>query len=268
MVSRLNHKNLALFPRQFGAIALGVMAIVLPACSSNEEVEDLGGTNVTTEEVAENPEALDNQLVTIRSNVKKTVGDSAFLVEDEALLGGESILVINTTGQPFTLPQDDDTEVQITGEVSPFVVADVNREFNLALDPEIFVEYETKPALLAESLALSPDPGEVTENPGNFYNKQIAIEGDIDEVLSANTFTMNDADLFGGEDLMVINLSPDTIPADGGTVTVTGVLRPFVKADFDKEYDLQWDLSVEEKLEAEYTNKPVFVADKVYPGAQ
>lgn len=268
MVSRLNRKSLAPYTRQFSAIALGAMALVLPACSTNEQAEDLGGTNVTTEEVAENPEALDNQLVTIRSNVKETVGDSAFLVEDESLVGGESILVVNTTGKPFTLPQDKDTEVQITGEVTPFAVADVNKEFNLALDPETFGKYETKPALLAKSLALSPDPGEVTEDPENFYNKPIAVEGKIDEVMSANTFTMNDPDLFGGEDLMVIALSPDMIPKDGGTVTVTGVLRPFVKADFDKEYDLKWDLSVEEKVEAEYTNKPVFVADEVYPGAQ
>lgn len=220
-----------------------------------------------TEEVARDPQALDNQLVTIRSKVKKTVGDSAFVVDDKTL-GGDNILVVNTTGKPFILPQDDDVEVQVTGEVAPFNVADANREFNLVLEPQIFAEYENQPALMAESLALAPNPGEVTDNPANFYNKEIAIEGKVDEITSPNTFIMNDPNLFGGEDLMVLNLSPQAITEAGDTVTIIGVLRPFVKADFDKDYDLKWDLSVQEKLEVEYTNKPVFIADEIYPRAQ
>lgn len=268
MVNRLNRNNLTPWTGKAGTLALGILALLLPACSSNEEVENAGGANVTTEEVASDPEALDNQLVTIRSNIKETVGESAFLVEDEKLVGGESILIVNTTGKPFVLPQDDDVEVQITGEVTPFSVADVNQEFNLALEPEIFEEYDTKPALIAKSLALAPDPGEVTDNPETFYNKEIAIEGKVDEIVSVDSFTLNDPDLFGGQDLLVLNLAPEAVSEAGEALVVTGVLRPFVKAEFDKDYDLKWDLSVQEKIEAEYTNKPVFVADGVYPNVE
>jgi len=50
-------------------------------------------------------------------------------------------------------------------------------------------------------------------------------------------------------------------------VAVTGVLRSFVLAQLEREYDLQWDLTLKQKLEAEYTNKPVLVATGVYPSA-
>lgn len=45
MVNRLNRRNMTLLIHQFGAIALGIMAIALPACSSNDEVENGGSTN-------------------------------------------------------------------------------------------------------------------------------------------------------------------------------------------------------------------------------
>ncbi|WP_170943969.1 hypothetical protein [Leptolyngbya sp. BC1307] len=48
---------------------------------------------------------------------------------------------------------------------------------------------------------------------------------------------------------------------------VTGVLRSYIRSDFDRDYDLQWDLSVKENIEAEYEQKPVFVADSIYPSA-
>ncbi|MDY6937613.1 MAG: hypothetical protein SWY16_08090 [Cyanobacteriota bacterium] len=250
------------------SLALALGAIVLPACSTTEETEAGGGVNVTTEEVASDPEALDNQLVTIRSAIVEKVSDTSFLVEDETLVGGEQILVINTTGEPFIFPSDDDTEIQITGEVTPFVLADVEREFNLGLDPEVYVEYETKPAIVATSLALAPDPGEITENPEAFYNQRIAVEGEVDEIRSAETFTLDEEQLFGGEDLLVVNLNPTATMKESETVTVTGVLRPFVEAEFEKDYELGWDLNVKEQIEAEYSEKPVFVADEVYPSRQ
>ncbi len=65
----------------------------------------------------------------------------------------------------------------------------------------------------------------------------------------------------------VLNPKPKTAIKDDEVVAVTGVLRPFVLAEFEREYELGWDLKLKEKLEAEYETKPVFVADSVYPSA-
>ncbi|MDY6902466.1 MAG: hypothetical protein SWZ49_31025, partial [Cyanobacteriota bacterium] len=83
----------------------------------------------------------------------------------------------------------------------------------------------------------------------------------------ANIFTLDEEKLFGATDLLVLNPKPKVPVKDDEVVAVTGVLRPFVLAEFEREYDLGWDLKLKQKLEADYSTKPVFVADSVYPSA-
>jgi len=244
--------------------ALLLSTTLITACTSEpEETTPNADSNVTTEEVAEQTEKVEGQSVTVRSEVKKKVDETSFMLDND----GEDILVINTSGEPFALPTEDDTAIQVTGKVQDLVLVDIERDYDLDLDPEIYAEYETKPALLANSLALAPDPGEITQNPEKFYDLAIAVEGEVEEILDGTSFTLDEEQLFGATDLLVIN-TPVTEALDGEKVTVTGKLRKFVLAEFEQDYDLTWDLDVKNKLEAEYTDKPVFVADSLYPTAQ
>ena len=249
-----------------GAILLAIMAFVLPACS-NDEANVPGAGNVTTEEVANNTDALAGKTVTVRSEPKEKVGPASFTVSDEKFFGDESILVVNASGEPFTLPADDDIEIQVTGVVRNLVIADVEREYNLKLDKQYYLEYENKPAIIAQSIALSPDPGDITKNPEKYYNQRLAVVGEVEDIQDANTFTLDEEKLFGATDLLVLNPKPKVAVKDDEVVAVTGVLRPFVLAEFEKEYDLGWDLKLKQKIEADYSTKPVFVADSVYPSA-
>ncbi len=52
---------------------------------------------------------------------------------------------------------------------------------------------------------------------------------------------------------------------DDQKVVATGVLRPFVVADIERDYDLTWDLNLQKQLEAQYSKKPVLVVESVYP---
>ncbi|MBV6625968.1 MAG: hypothetical protein KI793_24060 [Rivularia sp. (in: Bacteria)] len=249
-----------------GAIALALMLLVLPACS-NDDSNVTGAGNVTTKEVANNAAALDGKTVTVRSEPKSKVGPTSFTVSDEKFFGSEPILVVNASGQPFVLPEDDDTEIQVTGIVRNFVIADVEKEYSLDLDEQYYVEFENKPAIIAQSMALSPDPGDITKNPDKYYNKRLAVVGEVEDIQDANTFTLDEEKLFGATDLLVLNPKPKTAIKDDEVVAITGVLRPFVLAEFEREYDLGWDLQLKQKIEAEYKTKPVFVADSVYPSA-
>lgn len=245
-------------------MSLLLLATVTTACTAeSDQANPNADSNVTTEEVAEQTETVEGQAVTVRSEVKRQVGESSFTLDNR----GEEILVVNTSGKPFVLPEDEDIAIQATGKVQNFVLVDVERDYDLDLDPEIYAEYETQPALLANSLALAPDPGEITQNPEKFYDLAIAVEGEVEEIIDANTFKLDEEQLFGATDLLVIN-TPITEALDGETVTVTGQLRKFVLAEFESDYDLTWDLDVKNKLEAEYSDKPVFVADSLYPKAQ
>lgn len=222
--------------------------------------------NVTTEEVAEDTDELLGQTVTIRSNVLESVEPFTFTVADQEFFGGEDIIVVNASGEVFELPEDD-TEVQITGEVAEFVVADIESNYGLDLDPDLYVEYTDKPALIAESLALAPEPGEITEDPTQYYGQTLAVTGEVEEIYDANTFTLDEDELLGGDDLLVVVTNPTEMVEDGQTVAVTGELRSFIVADLEKDYDLTWDLDIQEQIEAEYSDRPVLVVDDVYPSA-
>jgi len=270
-----------------GAIALALAAIVLPACTNqletNRPAAPTGETatnapvsptgNTTTEEVTDNTAQLIGKTVTIRSEPVKKVGNNTFTVSDEEFFGNETILVVNASGQPLALPTDD-TEVQVTGEVRRFVIADVNRDYNfLNLEPNLYVDYEGKPAIIAQSIAPAPAPGEITSNPKQYYGRTLAVTGEVEKILSPNTFTLDEDQLFGASDLLVLVANPktgniaNTAVKEDETVAVTGVLRPLVVADLEREYGFNWDEGFVKQLEAEYRQKPVLVVQSVYQSA-
>ena len=225
-----------------------------------------GTDNVTAEEVAENTEDLIGQTVTIRSDALASVEPYTFTVADDEFFDGDEIVVVNASGEVFELPQDN-TEVQVTGEVAQFVIADLESEYDLDFDPDLYVDYEDSPAIIAESLAIAPEPGEITEDPSQYYGQTLAVTGEIEQMYGMNTFTLDEDELFGANDLLVVVPNSNEMVEEGETVAVTGELRSFVLADLERDYDLTWDLDMQEEIEAEYTEKPVLVVDRIYDSA-
>ncbi|EAZ91523.1 hypothetical protein [Crocosphaera chwakensis] len=261
-----------------GGIALGVTTLLLPGCQTADEIEE-GRTNVTTEDLATDDlegatgaggeEILVGQEVTIRAPVKEEISDQAFVVQAE---DGTDVLVINSPGQPATLPGDD-TPIQVTGEVVEFVIADVEVDYGLELDNDLFVDYETEPAIVAESIALAPTPEQLAEGDAQpFYDQVIAVEGDVGSILSSNTFALYEEGWIDDRGLLVIGVdraldAENTALQEGETVTVTGRLRDFDLAVLEQEYNLGLDEEEAAEFEARYTDRPVIVAEEVFPSA-
>ncbi|MBD2199542.1 MULTISPECIES: hypothetical protein [Calothrix] len=252
-----------------GTIALALSTTLLGACSNNLDQEAAAPeTNVTTEEVTDNTSQLIGKTVTVRSTPIRTLGPSTFTISDKQFFGTEPIIVVNASGKPFTLPSDPNVPIQVTGQVNKFVITDINRNYNLGLDPNLYKEYESQAAIIAQSIALAPKPGEITTNPKLYYGKTLAVTGEVENIRNANSFTLDEDKLFGGQDLLVIRAgTPKGTVNQGEKVAVTGVLRPFVVAELERDYDLNWDLTLQKQLEAEYSNRPVLVANEVYPSA-
>lgn len=269
-----------------GAIALALSALLLPACGiepettvteTEEEVavgdEDPAEVseeyNVQAGDITGNVEEYIGQTVSVRAEAEEAIGESAFLLQDDQLFGGAEIIAFNASGTPFLLPDDEPTEqVQVTGEVRQLVLADLETEYGLDLDPTLYAEYEDRPAIIAQSITLAPDPEEISEEPSAYYDQRIAVSGELGEQLGPNTFTIQEEQLFGGEEVLVVGTGDVLTLEEGEEIVVTGVLRPYVQAEFERDYDLTWDLDVQQEIEAEYTNEPVLVADEVYPSAQ
>lgn len=250
-------------------VGMLLAATMASACTAGPEstTTPAEADNVTSEDVIDETESLIGQSVSIRGEVQDTVGETSFLIRDNQFFDDDAILVINASGEPMFLPEVGETQVQVTGEVQQFILADIETAYDLTLDPELYADYEELPVIIAQSIALAPDPGDITANPERYYNLVIAVEGEIEDVLAPDIFTLDEDQLFGGDDLLVIGTKDMADIKDEEVVTVTGVLRPYIKAEFERDYDLNWDLSVEENIESEYTEKPVFVAEEIYPSA-
>lgn len=270
MVFRKVNFSLASSLKMTGAIALIAAAVVLPACSQpevDEEVSEATQENVDTAELTNEVEQLVGETVTVRNEAAEMVGEYAFLLSADQLFGGEQILVINASEEGLYLVEGDDTQVQVTGEVRELSTAEIEQEFGLVLDPELFAEYEQKPAIIAQSVALAPDPADIANDPEQYYDKRIAVKGEVSESLDTNFISIENEAFLAGEDLLVLNPDEAMDFQTDEAVVMTGVLKPFVAAEFENDYNLSWDLDLKQKLEAEYETRPVFVADEVYPSA-
>lgn len=251
--------------KQSSALLLALTAILVGGEYSHLQAQEVDG-NTTIEDIEEENVVVGEE-VTVRGEVEEVESGVSFVIEEEGILEGDKVLVINVSEQ--IIPEgSDDLKLQVTGEIGTLVLADVEREYGLDLDPQLYVEYETKPVIFATYMVASPDLEDVSENPDSYYSQEIAVEGEVDEIRSDYTFTLKENELIADDDLLIINASGEPIPQEDEQVVVTGTVRPYIKAEFERDYDLDWDLDVQEEIEAEYTEKPVLVIDGIYPSAQ
>ena len=251
---------------QGSAILLGIATIFIATEYSTLQAQETDG-NTTIEEIAEDENTTLGEEVTVRGEVEEVEPGVSFAIEEEDLFEEDQVLVINVSEQ--VVPEDvEDFRIQVTGEIGTLVLADVERDYGLDLDPELYTEYETKPVIFASYIVAAPELEAVSEDPEFYYDREIALEGEVGEIRNDYSFILKEDQLIGGDDLLMINATGEAIPEQDQAVVVTGVVRSFVKADFEKDYDLTWDLDVQEEIEAEYTNKPVLVVDSIYPVAE
>lgn len=247
-----------------GAIAITLITMFFGGCNYREPGATAPNRNITAQEVAEQTKQLIGQKVTVRSEVIRQVSPSAFTISDEQFLGSGEILVVNATGEPFTFPPQG-IEIQTTGEVRLLDISTITKEFDLELQPETYEDYENQPVIIAQSLAIAPKLSEITKNPHLFYYRTVAVEADIEKVLDSMAFTLEEEQLIDGRNLLVFNPTPVQALRPDQNVVVTGVIRPFVVSELDKDYKLTQNFNVQKTVEAEYKNKPVLIAQEVFP---
>lgn len=221
-------------------------------------------TNIS--EMANNTDELIGKSVTIRSKAIQKIGLSSFTVSDARFFNGEPIVVINASGVPFDLPLDHNTAVQVTGQVRNLVIPEIEREFNLSIQNEDYRDYINKPAIIAQHLILAPQPGQISQRPEQYYRRQVAVTGKVENIRSPVLLTLDENQLFGGQDLLVLLTAPPKVAINQGqTVSVIGEVRPFVVTEIEQDYNFTWNLNVKRELEAEYGNRTILVAEIVYP---
>ncbi|MBE9104710.1 hypothetical protein IQ229_07065 [Nostoc cf. edaphicum LEGE 07299] len=243
-------------------VFLVAIALVVRSCSFFEAKPTISNTS----EIAENTEEFIGNSVTIKSRVIRKIGSSSFTVNDARFFRGEPLVVVNASGVPFNLPSDENIKVQVTGQVRNLVIPKIEQEFNLNIQDEYYKDYINQPAIVARYIVLAPQSGQITQRPEQYYRRQVAVTGEVENIRSPVLLTLDENQLFGGQDLLVLLKAPPKVAINQGqTVSIIGKVRPFVIAEIEQDYDFTWDLNVKRELEVEYGNRPVLVADTIYP---
>ena len=107
------------------------------------------------------------------------------------------------------------------------------------------------------------DVEDVAEDTNQLIGTTVTLNGEVEEILSPTTFVLEeDGQVFNDDRVLVVL---DTVPAqpilEEQNIQVVGTVRQLVVGEFERDYDLTWDLEVKRKLEAEYSNVPTVVAD-------
>lgn len=252
-----------------GAIALGLTVSLLGACNVFDPNDQAGQGNVTSEDVTdiEPGSPAIGETVTIRSGIVETLDDSGFVMESG---DGGRILVINPTGTLFT-PPEQDIPIQVTGRLDMFSSDAGAQQYGTALDPTLYNEYDQQPVIIADNFALAPRPQDLWDAPDEYFEQTIAVEGDLRSLEeSDNAFALFEEGWMSDTGVLVIGVSQlvDISSLDDGeNIVVTGQARPADEALL-REAGFGWDDAQIQDFLERYENRPVIVAEEVYPSAE
>lgn len=231
----------------YGAIAV-LLLVALPACTMVNS--DSSNTGTTINKINQQPNAnLIGKTVTVNGEVEEVISPKAFIIEGDRFFNDPELLVLNLSGSPIV----NDSNIQVTGTVRQFLKSEIERDFGLNLAQELATKFTDKPVLVATAVTLTPEPGEVAEEPAPFIGKNVTLNGRVAEVIAPNVFTLDDEELIGGKELLIVG-NAGAINA-GQTVRVTGSIRKFVAAELD--------IKLQPRLIAEYEGKAAAIARSI-----
>ena len=248
---------------KFRVFAIASTLIILSACSNSSSVAiDTSGL-VDVADITQNAKGYLGKTVLVRNDVIETVGEKGLVLDKDRAFSGETILVISISPMPSIFFNDKTPEVLVNGTVERMNFTNIEQKYGLKLDRNLYNQYETKPVIIAQSLLLSPDPEDLTNNPELYYGKPLAVEGELEDLKPYGVFELDEEQVFGGEDLLVVQPNPRIELNQEKKAIVYGKLRPFIVVELERDYDLGWDLSIQEEIEVEYEQKAIFVAEKI-----
>jgi len=106
---------------------------------------------------------------------------------------------------------------------------------------------------------------QVEENPKSYIGRQISVDAEIEHVVGPRVFTIDEPN-WGDLDRELLVYVPSPLAAavrEDDRVTITGEVKPFLRADFDREWG--W-LGIERELEISLSKRPVLVASQIVGG--
>ncbi len=165
----------------FAALALSSF-LFLASCgdSAADRANEVGG--VTARQIVENPAAYVGKTVNVTGQVEEILGPRAFTMDSGLSIG--ELLVIGRDPYPQVPDVANRAYVvsdlaSVTGVVRLFVAADIEREIGWDLDPQIEIEYNSRPVLVVQNVSFRPNPDRsATQNTNTL---QTGVNGNMSQ---------------------------------------------------------------------------------------
>lgn len=111
--------------------------------------------------------------------------------------------------------------------------------------------------------ALQLSAGQIAANPAQYYGRAVQVRAEVEDLRGPQLFTLDEDRAFAGPDVLV--LAPNRVPQlqTDQDVTVTGQLRPLVRADFERDYDWFSTDALQPEVEVTFRERPVIIADSI-----
>jgi len=126
---------------------------------SDNTMHSATGTSVATPisagKLAREAKHYYGKTVTVRAEVEDVLGNNMFTLDEDSVLAGSDVLVLVPRGVANALTHDQ--KVVVTGQVRPFVEADLDRDFDWfdngkLVDVKTKVDWKTRPVIVAETI--------------------------------------------------------------------------------------------------------------------
>jgi hypothetical protein len=107
--------------------------------------------------------------------------------------------------------------------------------------------------------------GKLAKHSKDYYGKTVTVKAEVEDVLGAKMFTLDeDALLTGADVLVMVPRGVTAVLAHDQKVIVTGTVRPYVEKDLDKDFDFFEDGKIiKTKTKVDWNTRPVIVATSV-----
>ena len=117
----------------------------------------------TVADVARNSDEYNGLALTLKGEMENIKGAHVFMLDEEGPAVGDEVLVLSIPsieaqgGSSGDFADLEGQDVQVTGTVRKLSAVDIKKETGLDLDPELVLELETRPVLIARQVQFLPE---------------------------------------------------------------------------------------------------------------
>ncbi len=240
---------------------------------------DLG---VNLSEVANHPEVMEGETVTVSAEVDDLLGPRAMIIGNDAWLVGNEVLVLAAADlttlvtPPGNSPITSGDVVRVTGVVRLFDQSGLGPDLGASLDGQALDDYGGTSVLVAKAVEMDPPSGrgvgdkefdigssgyeigitvyDLTHRTDEYLGAVVTVSGEVEEhLLTPHAFLLDD------DALLVVSATPHPELFVEATAYVTGEVRRFDLEAIEAEIGVDLD----DGLLAPFEGEPVIVAQSV-----